>query len=288
MTTSRAHAYYEELAAAHVLGVLEEPERSELVAHITEGCSICRVVYPQLVDVADLLLLGADAAAPPPGLKERIMAAATGTGTGSAGSTDVDRPVGPSPPLRLPTRASSREPLYRGLALAASLALVLLTWQSLTWKKERDAARQSLLAESGQVSQLREEIRGLEAGRAEQARLLELIERPGSGLVTLASLDPAPGALGKVLYDSAAGKGYLWVKHLPVDAEGKDYQLWAIQGGAPVSAGVFSVTADGSALIPLADVRPDTRVAAFAITLEPAGGLPAPSGPMVLLGNTGS
>jgi anti-sigma-K factor RskA len=285
MAASRPHEYYEEMAAAHVLGVLEEPHRSELMVHAAE-CSICRVVLPQLCDVADLLLLGADAATPPPGLKARIMAAATG---GAAhGTAHPEAGGAPPPPLRLESRPASRERLYLGLALAASLALVLVGYESLTWRRQRDAARLSLAVQAGQVEQLRTEIAGLEATRAQQAQLLELLQQPDAGLVTLASLQPAPGASGKVLYDKSAGKGYLWVKGLPIDAEGQDYQLWAIQGGAPVSAGVFSVMADGSAVVALGDVTPDTPVAAFAVTLEPAGGLPAPSGPMVLLGNTGS
>jgi anti-sigma-K factor RskA len=48
------------------------------------------------------------------------------------------------------------------------------------------------------------------------------------------------------------------------------------------------VTADGSAVVPLLDIGRDPRVAAFAITLEPAGGLPQPSGQMVLMGPTGA
>ncbi|MDZ4803693.1 MAG: anti-sigma factor [Candidatus Eisenbacteria bacterium] len=289
MTASRPHDHYEELAAAHVLGVLAEPERSEFLNHLESGCPICRVVYPQLTDVAHLLVLGTDSMVLPPGLKARIMAAAAASAPPKVEGVSARRTVAPhDPPIRLVTRSSGRERLFAGLALAASLAFLVLGIRSMSWRQERDHARLSAEVNQTELLRLQNEIQGLELARAEQASLIDLLQNPGSGLVTLASLEPAPGASGKVLFDRNLGKGYLWVSNLPVDTEGKDYQLWAIQGGAPVSAGVFSVSANGSAVIPLDNVTPDTPVAAFAITLEPAGGLSAPSGPMVLLGTPGS
>lgn len=288
MTAARPHDQFEELAAAHVLGALTGPEQSELMSHILGGCPICRVLYPQLTDVAELLVLGAEPMVAPPGLKARIMAAAGFEldGSGTAAATTPSAPH--DPPIRLVSRASGRERLYAGLALAASLAFVLLGIRSISMRAELDRVRQGAARSRVELLRLEGEIQGLELARAEQASLIELLQNPGSGLVTLASLEPAPGASGKVLFDRTLGKGYVWVSNLPIDAEGMDYQLWAIQGGVPKSLGVFSVSANGSAVIPLTDVTPDTPVAAFAITLEPAGGLPAPSGPMVLLGTPGS
>jgi anti-sigma-K factor RskA len=92
-----------------------------------------------------------------------------------------------------------------------------------------------------------------------------------------------------VLFDPEAGRGYLWVHALPPDPAGKDYQLWAIIDGKPVSAGVFSVGTDGTALVPLAGVGPEHKVGAFAVTLEPAGGVLEPTlSEMVLMGKTGA
>ncbi|TPW07050.1 MAG: hypothetical protein FD129_2619, partial [bacterium] len=270
MTAARPHDHFEELAAAEVLGVLAEPERSELMSHIRGGCPICRVVYPQLIDVADLLVLGAESMAPPPGLKARIMAAAAGSKSSPPGAAPAPA-VASDSPIRLVPRSSGRERLYAGLALAASLAFVLLGIRSMAWRAELDRARQGVERNSAELLRLQGEIRDLELARADQASLIELLQNPGSGLVTLASLAPAPGASGKVLFDRTLGKGYVWVRDLPVDVDGKDYQLWAIQGGTPRSIGVFSVSADGSAVIPLSDVSADPPVAAFAITLEPAG-----------------
>jgi anti-sigma-K factor RskA len=53
--------------------------------------------------------------------------------------------------------------------------------------------------------------------------------------------------------------------------------------GAPISAGVFNpVTDDTNSIV--AKVPPGTAAKAFAVTLESAGGKPAPTGPMILVG----
>jgi anti-sigma-K factor RskA len=47
------------------------------------------------------------------------------------------------------------------------------------------------------------------------------------------------------------------------------------------------VGADGSAIFRLPLVEDTAHVKTFAVTLEPAGGTPAPTGPMVLAGAAG-
>ena len=68
---------------------------------------------------------------------------------------------------------------------------------------------------------------------------------------------------------------------------GKTYQLWAIAGkNPPVSAGVFGVDAKGTGGLRVAPLSGVGKVDVFAVTLEPAGGLPAPSGEMYLAGKS--
>ena len=58
-----------------------------------------------------------------------------------------------------------------------------------------------------------------------------------------------------------------------------------IEGSTPRSEGVFPVDERGQARHVLPEVPGAEGVGAFAVTLEPAGGVPAPTGPMVLLGS---
>jgi anti-sigma-K factor RskA len=279
MSTERTHEQLEEMAVAFVLGVLEEPERSELLAHIEAGCDLCTTLYPQLAGLVAHLPLAVEPVPPPAGLRDRILTAAGVTG--SAGSESRDRRV-VQPEFR-PRRGG----WVPALALAAGVAAVFFLVRMVQLNNDLVRARTEAVARAADVERLTRELDGVKATVAQQTALLDLLEQPGSGLVTLASLAPAPEATGKVLWDAVRGRGYLWVRRLPIDPEGKDYQLWAIVDGAPVSAGVFSVSTDGEALVPLLDIGANPAVSAFAITLEPAGGVPAPTGDMVLLGPTG-
>jgi len=277
-----SHEAYEEMAAALVLGALAEPDRAALATHVRGGCTRCAERFPELSAGADALLLAVDPVSPPPELRGRILRAA---GIDVPGTATESAPV-----LTKITefRPRSRETFYRRLALAACLALALVSWRALVWQRELGAARQLAAEAEAAKAALASEVAELKTTGAEQAALLDLLRQPGSGLVTLASLAPAPGASGRVLWDPKAGRGYLWVNALPPEPTDKDYQLWAIIAGKPVSAGVFSVGADGTAVIPLLDIGREPQVAVFAITLEPAGGVPQPTGQMVLAGSTGA
>ena len=64
--------------------------------------------------------------------------------------------------------------------------------------------------------------------------------------------------------------------------------MWAIAGKEPVSAGIFEVDEAGHAFLRLPTLLPLPRAKRFdkfAVTLEPAGGVPKPTGPMYLLGS---
>lgn len=76
---------------------------------------------------------------------------------------------------------------------------------------------------------------------------------------------------------------YLITNNLPPAPAGKQYQLWALVDGKPVDAGVLQ---DCSGLCQL---KPVERAQAFAITLEKAGGSPAPTlEQMYVIGNVAS
>ena len=119
-----------------------------------------------------------------------------------------------------------------------------------------------------------------------QQATLALLQDPTTQIVALAGLEPAPSARARMLWSAPTG-GLFVAAGLPPAPEGKAYQLWAIAGkNAPVSAGVFGVDARGSASVAVPPLPGVSGVDVFAVTLEPAGGLAAPSGPMYLAGKS--
>jgi len=146
----------------------------------------------------------------------------------------------------------------------------------------------ALWRENGRLSvELREAQRT--AGSFEQARvhvqkLVNALAAPETITVKLAGTSDATGVSGVVKYNSRTGLVVYMAQLPPLPAE-KVYQMWLVpMNGAPISAGVFTPAADGKAQVWSAEVPGDTEPKAFAVTIEPSGGLAQPSGPKVLLG----
>jgi len=67
---------------------------------------------------------------------------------------------------------------------------------------------------------------------------------------------------------------------------GKSYQLWLVPStGAPVDAGLVDANQQNGAVV--VRLTPGLAAMAFAVTLEPLGGRPQPTGPKVLVGTAG-
>ncbi len=78
----------------------------------------------------------------------------------------------------------------------------------------------------------------------------------------------------------ASGRGALSLARLPPAPAGKIYQAWVIPPGkAPIPAGLFDVRGGRAVIVLEPTVEPGAIVA---ITLEAAGGAPAPTGTPLL------
>ena len=134
------------------------------------------------------------------------------------------------------------------------------------------------------ISQLGQQQAQLKQEFGRQETLIAILKDPATRVVALSGLPPAPGAKARILWHATAG-GVLVAQGLPPAPEGKAYELWAIAGkGAPVPAGVFTVDAKGVGSLRVAPLQSGEVVDTFAVTLEPAGGVPAPTGSMYLVG----
>jgi hypothetical protein len=98
---------------------------------------------------------------------------------------------------------------------------------------------------------------------------IELISQPGARSVSVAG---SKGTM--VLVVAPNGRAALIISGLDKAPPGKEYQAWIVTGKTPKSAGLFK---GGSTrlVIPLAQRIPKGSI--FAVTLERAGGVPAPT-----------
>lgn len=115
---------------------------------------------------------------------------------------------------------------------------------------------------------------------------LKTLEMAGNfRLVVLQGTEQTPQASGVLVISSDGLEGTLVVEHLPELDPHHQYQLWLIQNGKRTSGGVFSVTPDGYAHLPVSATVPLLSFDSFGVTIEPFGGSPLPTGVKVLGGD---
>ena len=256
------------------LGVLEGAERATLEAHLAE-CASCRDALAEEVRAVDALAHLPAQVRPRPELKARVMEVATSRGQVvdfPAAGTELPR-LGPAKSYGCPMagrrrgRRGGRDEQRRPDACAG--------------RTHRTARRDR--RRGGATGRGRPAHRTSHAEVRVQQQALDVLASPDLVRTTLEGVPPAAGARAQALLSPSRGTLVLSATGLPAPPAGRTYQLWAIVGGRAVSAGVFTPDADGLSRV-IATVAFDGPPAALAVTLEPEGGVPQPTGPKVLLG----
>ncbi|HKP73649.1 MAG TPA: anti-sigma factor [Pyrinomonadaceae bacterium] len=290
------HEDYKEMLAAAALDSLDGRERRALDAHLAE-CEECRAELSALTDAAASLAYTTVAVAPAPELRARILARVkSGSQQDGRGATANDAATTDGATNAVSNVTSldaynvrrdmrkvtfSRPTLMFG-TLAASVAIAALVMSlALLW--QRNNRLQAEVAQlSNTVSQTQQEL-----ARTREDR--QLLAAPEAQTATLAGTKMAERAQARLTYDARTGRAMLMASDLPPAPAGKAYQLWFIAAGKPPMPGsVF--TPDSSGHAELHDVVPPEgrRAAVFAVTLEPAGGVGAPTGEMYLKSSAAS
>jgi anti-sigma-K factor RskA len=251
---------HEELVAASALGLPLGPDRVELERHLAEGCAVCEGLLDDFRRASTALAAGVPEAAPAPELKEKILEAVRAPG-----------------PTRVPARPAAAFP-WRALAAAAVLALLVVGVDDARLRRQREDLR-------SQSAALADKLRTAETSLAERTLRARVLESDDVQMRILGGQGPQPEARGRVFWSERARRGIIVASNLaPLPAD-RQYELWVFLKGKPVNAGVFDADPDGRALFESTDF-PEPNAENFAVTVEPRGGVPAPTGPIVLVGKT--
>jgi len=253
----------QDLAAEYALDALD-PESARAFEAMLANDAELRALADDLRETAATLALDAPSHLPPPELRERILSRirAEAQATATAAATPV------VPPQASPTATPVQSGGGRNLlpwALAAGFAITTA----------------ALWMERGPLQQDRNAL-------LQEAR--ELRERDVLAKVKIATLSSQVEAYSKatavIVWDAEKQHGVVKLTNVPPAGAGKDYQLWVIdpKHPAPVNGGLVPVNADGIARVSFAPDQPISKADKFAISLEPAGGVPKATGPIVLLG----
>jgi len=290
------HEDYTEMLALAALDALDEGEQRTLDAHLAE-CADCRAELNALRDAAASLVYAAAPVAPvAPEFRTRILARiksqAQDAPLASVASSNGAATLPTSSNVRSLDEFAARREARTGTvsrrvamfgALAASIAVAaLLISLALVWQRnnrlQRELARlaNTVNQTEQQLAQTRQELANTRADR-------ELLAAPEALTATLAGTKMAERARARLTFDERTGRAMLVAADLPPAPAGFAYQLWFIAEGRPPMPGkVFTTDQTGHAEMH-DTVPPEGRHAAvYAVTLEPASGMSAPTGEMYL------
>ncbi len=261
------------MLAARALDALEATEARELTEHLG-ACDECGSELATWRDTAAALAYAAPAAEPSADLRSRILA---GVRAESAKPKVV--------PLAKRERPRWSAAMKVG-ALAASIALVAMAAGLVLLWNRYNSLRQEFVQVTDRWELAQGELRREREELARRQEAIDLMTSPGATVTALAGTDMATRAHGKFVYDRDTGRALLMAYDLPPAPDGKAYQLWFIAEGKPPMPGrVFNTDSAGRAEM-REQLPVEARAASvFAVTLEPSGGVPAPTGAKYLLGS---
>lgn len=253
---------FEELCSGFVLNALSDAEEREFRSMLEQASPEQLAYYEEMKAVAAEMALLSASEEPSPAVKERLMNSVA--------------------PAKEP--APIRQMTWYRFAAAASVIFILMSVglffysQNLMDKVEN---------QSEVIANQQTTIEHLESEVERKEELLTILEARDVDLVLMDGMaEMSPNGYGKVVWDKVGGRALLQVANIPSVPSDKDYQLWFIVDGQPISAGVFAVDDPAQDnFFKIEQLQSSATEGAFAITMEPKGGMPQPTGDMYLLGN---
>ena len=182
----------------------------------------------------------------------------------------------PVPPA--PTPQPARAPWWQ--PVAAAVAAAAITWLAVSMPLRQ---RQEQLSDEVATQAVR--IQELEQAVQDANGQLQVLRSPEMLMVSVTGTESQSGASGRILWNRESDVWHLAVRGMSEADTGKTYQLWYVTAEEEkISAGTFEVGPDGTATELFRVPEGIGAIVLAAVTDEPAGGSPQPTGSFQLLG----
>jgi len=281
------HNKYEELIPVYSIGALDGDELEELENHLSGGCDSCRQLLLENKRIASLIPYSISEAPPSVDLERKLMDRISG-----------DKPL--EEPRGLFDFLENIRPVWYGLGSAVvAIVLVVLFISNINLRNvvndkntivkslssELNEKNDALVVLRSQLENKDQKIEDLQLVATRSAELAAFLQDPDVVIINLVSLVPDLKAVGRVLWNSNEDKAIFYSSNLPLTPPEKTYQLWVIAGDTPKSVGMFDVGQKGMNIIKIDSLSEIKNIQKYAVTLEPVGGVPLPTGEMYLAGD---
>jgi len=248
----------------YVADALDRGERQSLDAHLASGCPRCAGHLVEASSVLGHLPLALAPVEPPPRLRERLVQRV---------AADRKR----SSVTMFPARGSWLIGWGRPAVTAALAAGLLYALVVLPLRERQRALDAELTAQQRTIDELRGE---LVAARS----AIDMLASRDLKLALLASGGPQAEAWGRLLRDERSRVWQLYTFDLQPLGPDRTYELWFItDDDRKIPAGTFDVDAAGRGRHQVTVPRDLEGIVVAAVTDEPAGGSPQPTGQIQLV-----
>lgn len=269
---------FNQLSSAYALGILTGDELQSFKQYLATATPEERTILAELVATASLLPIVLEKTTPPATVKQQLMQEIS---LSARAREAVRRRIDSSEQPSRSTRNWIPWGIVTSLAMVGVFSFFVF---KLMGTIERQNERIVLVEQekkeiATRLIALRDEL----SRKDEQLKVLSAKE---IHMTMMDGMKVNPVGYGKIIWDPENGTAILQVSHLPVVPTDKDYQLWVIKDKKPISAGVFAVNDTSSNFFKIQNmaVTNPKEIGAFAVTLEPKGGMPQPTGDMYMMG----
>ena len=248
------HEQFADDLALYALGALSGEDRSVLEKHLQE-CASCRRELESLRGDASLLALSVSGPKPPARARQRLITA-----------------IGAEPRKKQAPKTVGWWTLAAvfGMFVLASIAIAL-------WNEKADLETK--------LAQVQKQSADQEIELQKARDIVTTLTATDAMRVTVVALKTPPQPQGRAIYDRNRSSLIFLASNMPALPPQKAYELWIVpKEGAPIPAGVFKPDAQGSGTVINPPVPKNVEAKAFAITVEPETGSPAPTSAIIMLG----
>lgn len=272
---------------AAALDALDSTERDAVLAH-ADGCESCRQELAALRATAAQLAFASPLASDPvPGSRERIRTRLTARAAADATVRGLaERKPNLSTREYKAIRARINVLAWRRaewLALAASVLLIIGIGVMASVLRDRENLKDALVGATASTQRSARVTDSLRTLVMSQDSLINGITGRDVAMVQLTSTATRqPKAM--MFWDHSRNGWTLIAHNLPMPRAGRTYQLWLVTPTGKISAGTFMPDTSGAAMVRATYALGRDSLSAIAVTDEPTGGMPQPTGQMVILG----
>ena len=253
---------YEDQIALFALGLLTGYELRKIEEHLATGCKICNELLEDSETVFTNLPYVLKDSPISPDLEDRIL--------DKLDSFEEKHDSQGKSFLHDFWKGLSPLWLNIGSAIAAA-AIIFLFISTLTLQQRLSVQEKNMDA--------------LLASLEKDEEMMDFVKNPSVSVVNLSGTMSELECSGKLFWNTATNDALLMVSKIPALVPGQTYQFWVLENGDPHSMGMFTVNKKGENMIEIKNMPKDKGRIEFAVTLEPEGGMPEPTGATYLVGS---